>query len=68
MFTRLSDTALTTWKTVRTTPKPSESNLAIDVEDGQRRAVDMNVDGDDHLCCTCYTHTPSWIEVIATYL
>ena len=68
MFTRLSDTGLTTWKTVRTTPTPSESNFAIDVEDGQRRAVDMNVDGNDHLSCTCYTRAPSWIEVLATYL
>ena len=31
----------------RTTPIPSVSNCAIDVVDGQRWAVDMNVDGDD---------------------
>ena len=68
MFTRLSYTGLTTWKTVRTTPTPSEFNFATDVEHGQRRAVNMNVDGDDHLYCTCYTRSPSWIEVLATYL
>ena len=48
-----------------TTPTPSKANFASDVEDGQRRAVDMNVAGDDHLCCICYTRTPGWIKVLA---
>ena len=54
----------------KTTPSPchrrrrqSEPGRYVDV-----LAVDKNVDGDDHLCCTCYTRTPSWIEVFAAYL
>ena len=43
MFMRLSDTGLTKRKTKKTTLSPSKSDVAVDVDDRQRRAIYVNV-------------------------
>ena len=73
-FSMLSDTGLTARKIEKTTLTPSSPNLpSMSRPDRAGRyvdvlAVDVNVDGDYHICCICYTRTRRSIDVIATYL